>query len=420
MDRSQSQKYLDRLFAVECPDATFHPGAGYPLVLAKGQGSLVYDVEGKRYIDFCASFGSLALGHNNAELISAVFEYLNQQGLSQGMVDIYSSRDKIELLESLLCAYPMKDGKATLTVTGGQAVEVALKTAMLAKKCSGFISFREGYHGLDLGALKVTHREDFRLPFSDYFGEQGASFLQFNCSQGELEAAIDKLQESGAGCAAVLLEPIQGRAGVVLARSGWLEMVAAVCRQRGVLLIFDEILTGLGRTGSMGIGLDIKPDLVCLGKALGGGMPISACIGRGSVMQAWPECRSEALHTGTYFGHPFTCAVARSCLSIIDSQNLASRALRLGKEIVRRLSSDLQDVSTVREIRGQGFMLAIELRDPGSGVAVMHHAAKLGLIVIPSGKSGNCVALTPALNITEEVLWDGLDILVKVIRSHHS
>jgi len=412
---------LGRLKAIECPDATY-PAADPALVLDRGAGSLVYDVEGRAYIDLCAGFGALALGHNpQAHQVL----YTSRQGggdtiapaIVHGMGDVYPARAKVELLTALVELLPAPLAVAALAITGAQAVELAVKTAILATGRTGFITFHGGYHGLDLGILPLTARADFRAPFRDFCREDRACAVPFHCDEATIEDAVARLTASGAAPAAVIVEPVQGRAGVRPASADWLALLRRVCDRHGMLLIYDEVFTGLGRTGRM-THADLVPcDLLCLGKALGGGFPISACVGTRQAMAAWPASTGEALHTGTFFGHPLCCEAALATLRELVSAKLPERSSDLGRKLRARLDESLGRHPAVAAIRNEGLMLAVEFRRAGAGAALMDSLRRAGVIALACGDTGQGLSLTPALTIPEPLLASACDQLEKAVGS---
>ncbi|MBI2603810.1 MAG: aspartate aminotransferase family protein [Deltaproteobacteria bacterium] len=397
--------WLKRLQDLECPDATWSPEDD-PLVLETAQGSLLSDVEGRSYIDLCAGFGSLPLGHNHETVREILHKHSNE--IIHGLGDVYPSRFKIELMETLASLLPPSLDRMALAVTGSQAVELAMKTAILATGRSGFVSFEGAYHGLDMGSLSLTGREDFIQPFHSWFRQDRVTQLPFRCSMDLLRSTFRSMEKASAAPAAVIVEPIQGRGGVRAAGLEWLSRLRELCTQEGVLLIFDEIFTGLGRSGRITFAEEVPCDLLCLGKTLGGGFPLSACVGPAKIMSAWPVNKGEALHTGTFFGHPLSCQVANATLQMLAKEALWQRTKSLGTVFKEMLNRTLLHHPSVKEVRGEGFMLAIEFKRPGVGAVFMNQLRKAGVIAIPCGHNGECLSLTPAFNITEQLLNDAV------------
>lgn len=413
--------WLDRLKAVECPDATFRDQTK-PLVLKDARGSWVRDVAGREYLDFCSGFGVMALGHNHPAIVQAISHSTDSTAyapLVHGMGDVYATDAKIALLESIRGLMPAHLQRVSLGLTGAHAIEYAMKTAMLATGRSGFVVFQGGYHGLDLGTLPLTSREDFSAPFRGWLREGLIRRLPFAAPMAEVDAAVDDLKRSGSGCAAIVTEPIQGRAGVRVPPGGWLEGLREVSRAHGSLLIFDEIFSGLGRAGSITEAHRVAADIICLGKALGGGWPLSACVASEKVMAAWPESRGEALHTGTFFGHPFACRTALATLKQLVADDLVEHANRQGKVLMSAIAAGVARhpalKGMVSEIRGRGLMLGIEFNRDGLGAEAMTACRVQGLLALASGDRGQCLQLTPPLNLSREDLETGVQRLIQAL-----
>lgn len=407
----KNQTWIDRLKAVECQDSSFL-AANPPLVFQTAGGSTVWDADDLPYIDLCAGFGVLALGHAH-EVSRGVFKrhaaLAGQAPLMHAMGDVYPSTKKVELMEALVGLLPPHLTKAALALTGGQAVELAVKTAILATQSTGFIVFQGAYHGLDLGLLPLVSREDFREPFASWQRLGNVVRLEYGCSAEELRACIKQLKDVGVGFAGIIAEPIQGRSGVRIPPKGWLQLLKDQCVAENGLLIFDEIFTGLGRTGRVTFAADVECDLLCLGKALGGGMPLSACVGTEKAMGAWPENHGEAIHTGTFFGHPLSCEMALATLEYMKRENIFERSRIVGAEVLTYLRDVFGQHKAVKDIRGEGLMMAIEFKEDGFGVRLMDALRPKGVIALCSGEKGQCLSITPALTIDRPVLKEAID-----------
>jgi len=414
--KNSNKSLLQNLKSTECWDATFHDQSP-AIVLDKAKGSTVWDSEGSSYIDMCAGFGALPLGHNDPDIFKKLSEdFLSERpSIIHGLGDVHPSKDKIDLLDKLFRVLPRHLEKGALSVTGGQAVEIAMKSAMLHTNGDGFIAFKGGYHGLDLGSLALNDREDFRGPFNHWINSKKVTHLDFGCPKQMIDDAIDHQLKNKIKTAAIIVEPIQGRAGIKSAPKDWLNLLRKTCTERGILLIFDEVFTGLGRSGRMSFAEETPCDLLCLGKALGGGMPLSVCVGTKQVMESWPKSKGEAIHTGTFFGHPLSCKVGLLTLERIVSENLIKRSKDFGPKYRSLLESVLRPhMSLIKEIRGEGMMTAIEFYKKGTGAILMEKLREFGMIAIPSGEFGECLSLTPALNISKEELEISASLIATV------
>lgn len=415
-----NQKYLQQLAAFECQDATFlfkNPS----LILDRAEGSYIWDVEGNRYVDLCAGFGSLPLGHAHASLLK-VFSTCQKRSnrsfpIMMGLGDVYPSRSKIEFLRLLKSFLPDHLKKGTLALSGSHAVEIALKTAQLATRKAGFICFDGSYHGLDLGVLPITSRSEFKAPFKKWLREENVVSLPLNCRINLIENTIIKQKKQGIGTAGLVVEPIQGRAGIIPAEISWLQDLRILTKEHNISLIFDEVLTGAGRSGKFTFADEIPCDLLCLGKAIGGGFPLSACFGTEKIMRAWPKSTGESIHTGTFFGHPFCCAVGIETLLAIKNEKLVSRSKKLGQELLSILCSTFLQMPLVSAVRGTGLMLSIEFSKPGYGVTMMNRLRKENIIALVSGNNGQCLSLTPAFNINKKDLFNFVEVFKRLIKN---
>jgi 4-aminobutyrate aminotransferase-like enzyme len=315
-------------------------------------------------------------------------------------------------------------GKTVFSNSGFEAVESALKTALLAIQKPGVIAFTGAYHGLGYGALNATHRNFFRGPFQSQLREFGyfVPFPQKNPDLAAVEFQIRHFfQRERIG--AILVEPVQARGGCNVPPREFLPLLRKLCDEHGALLILDEIYTGFGRTGKWFACEHggVTPDLVCLGKALTGGFPLSACVGRADLMDAaWPASTGEAIHTSTFLGHPVGCAMALAQISEIEKLNLVERAAKLGNFLLEELSQVKGSRFKV-EARGLGLMAGLELKLPDGKPATkatirtiktsLHH----GCIFLPEGKHGNVISFTPPLTITKSQLAKAAGTLAEVL-----
>ena len=376
------------LLTRECRDSSYLSN----IVFTEASGSLLYNQHEEEYVDLCAGFGSLALGHT---------PITDNKTINCALGDLYPSRAKVELLAKLQTIMPAYLNRIALAVTGSQAIDLAIKTALLATGHSNFICLTNCYHGLDLGGLSLTSNSFFKHPFRSWLNDQKVEHIAINCPLTDLERCVEQQN----GTAGLIIEPVQGRGGGFVCDDLWLQEVASFCRNRGILLIFDEIFSGLGRCGQLTKSYTVEADLVCLGKILGGGMPISAVVGREEVMQAWPRNRGEALHSGTFFGQSLACRTASNTLQKIIDQDLAKNSQQLGEEAKQYLTNHLPERY---QVRGQGLLIVIDLGQPRHGVALSERLRHRDIIAIPSGTDGQCLTISPALNIPRQLLFNAL------------
>jgi 4-aminobutyrate aminotransferase-like enzyme len=417
----KSQEMARRLGEVESRNITSLT-PGFPVFWEAARGANVQDVDGNVYLDLTGAFGVSLGGHGHPEVVKALREQVGW--LIHGMGDVHPPARKVDFLEALAEIAPWTESRAILGSSGAEAVEAALKTSEMATENSGILAFEGSYHGLTLGALAATGRDHFKAPFTKrlFSGVSFAPFpdtLRLGDEAGALALdGVARILEEGAGghaIGAVIIEPIQGRAGVRIPPPGFLREVARLTGEAGALLIFDEIFTGLGRTGSLFACLEegVLPDLLCLGKGLGGGLPLSACVGPKAVMDAWPPSAGEAIHTSTFLGHPLACTSGLALLGLLKSGELVARSRMLGDRLLGALREGLQDLPHVGEVRGRGLFLGAELVQPGGldplqggAVRIAEEALKRGILLLPAGAHGHVVELSPPLVLTDEqVAW---------------
>ncbi len=411
---------IDRLKKVECQDATFTNYTRQPVVFNRAKGSIIEDCNGKQYIDFCAGFGALPLGHSHAEVQKLYGQMIDAQmpPIEHGMGDVFPSKDKVEYLEILHSMLPQRYGRGALSISGTGAVELALKTIQLQTGNAGIVSFDGSYHGVDLGVLPVTSREDFSEPFKMWNYNLPTVSLEFNQLaniEDRFKNSVEKLRCSGHGFAGIIVEPIQGRAGNRVASSKWLEKVISLTHRYGGLVVFDEVFVGFGRTGRISFAEIFDSDLSCFGKAIGGGMPISACFGTESAFAGWPESRGEAIHTGTFFGHPLSCRIGLKTLYLMKNEGVLERVNHKGQLLNDLIEESLGGFSSFRRVRFEGLMVTVEFTMPLFGAKLLEFAAEYGLIILPCG-NGSMISLTPALNIEDSLLIEGVARLKSAVK----
>jgi 4-aminobutyrate aminotransferase/(S)-3-amino-2-methylpropionate transaminase len=403
----RSRALAARLARVENPEVTWQ-GPPAPIFWRRGAGVNVEDVDGNRFVDLGAGFGAAVLGYSHPALSQAL---ASQSGeLQHAMGDVYPAERKVELLEALARALPGSLGHAILSSSGSDAVESALKTALVVTGRPDVLAFEGAYHGLGLGALDATHRADFRKPFLTRLAHR-THFVPF----GDAEAARTAARRQGVG--AILFEPIQGRGGLVFPPPGFVAELRAIADEVGALLIADEVYTGLGRTGRM-LACEhegVLPDVVALGKALGGGFPLSACVGRPEVMCRWPASTGEALHTSTHLGNPLGCAAGIAVLDTLARESLFANSEALGAHWLGALEKRLADSPHVRAVRGRGLLIAVELDDAAFARSVCGQLLQAGWIVLGEGPDGRALALTPPLITSARVLDAASDALAEAL-----
>ena len=388
------------------------------IVLSTGLGSNLIDVDGNRYVDLAMGFGAQLIGHRHKN-IQRVLE-LQAGRLWQALGDVYPSDAKIGLSERLLELYP-GPAQVLFGQSGADAVSAALKTAALFTGKPGVIAFRGAYHGLSYGPLAACGlRESYRAPFAEQLNP-AARFVPFPSDAREAEQSLElaeaELRSGSVG--AIIVEPILGRGGILIPPRSFFDGLGALATAHGALLVADEIWTGLGRSGSWlrMLDLGVVPHLVCLGKGLGGGLPISACLGAFEVMQAWSQPQ-EVVDTSTFAGAPLVCATALGLLDVLTRQELPERARELGARWRSELDAAVGQSSLVTAVRGEGLMIGIELspRLNGGAVALARALLERGYITSTGGGARDVLVLTPALNVREALLSEFTGVLARALR----
>lgn len=373
------------------------------IVYSSGRGSNVIDVDGNRYVDLAAGFGALLLGHAHPRILKVLA--LQAPRLMQALGDVYPSEAKIALSDRLAQLYPEPGARVILGQSGADAISAALKTAVLSTGRPGVVAFSGSYHGLSYGPLAVTGlRAGYREPFLPQLNP-AVRFVDYPSTPAEADASLERVRfELARGdVGAVLIEPVLGRGGCVPPPPGFLKELSAITHAGGALFIADEIWSGLGRAGRLLYCLAEggEPDVFCLGKGLGGGLPISACIGREGVMQAWRR-EPEVVHTSTFAGAPLACCAAIATLDVISRDRLVERSARVGADWLAALGSALEGLPGVDAVRGAGLMIGIDVQSrPGGAPRLMRALLERGYIVSSGGGSREVIVLTPPLNIAE-------------------
>ncbi len=410
----RSRSLAHALRAVETRGVTYL-ARDFPIFWESGRGALVTDVDGNRYIDATAAFGVATTGHANPGVARAVAEQAAR--LPHGMGDVHPTAVKVRLLEALAAIAPFPEARSFLCSSGAESVEFALKTALLATGKPNALAFEGAYHGLSYGALEVGGLGKFREPWRAQLRD-AAHFVAYPDVRdaGSLEralAATEATLRADANIGAAIVEPILGRAGVIVPPPGFLSGLRALCTRYGALLIVDEIYTGFGRTGTMFEceREDVRPDVLCVGKALGGGFPISAAIAPAAIAAAWAPSNGEALHTSTYLGNPMGCAAALANLGEIRRLDIARVAREREPLFAARLLALQRANDRVCDVRGRGMLWAVEFDDAGAASACVVRALGHGLLLLQAGPEGRSVTFAPPPVISDAQLARAFDLL---------
>jgi 4-aminobutyrate aminotransferase-like enzyme len=409
----RSRELSAALADCEAPGVNTISGGHPSIVWEEARGANVRDIDGNLYIDLTSGFGVAAVGHRHRQVVAAVREQSGR--LLHALGDVMAHPLRVELARRLCAVAPVDDPQVFFAISGAEAVEIALKTALGATGKPGILAFEPSYHGLTLGALNVTSREEFRAPFAEHLHGH-VRRLPFGGDLARVEEAL-ATGKIGAGIGSIIVEPVVGREGVLFPPEGWLAGIAELCRRHGALLIADEIFTGFGRLGTLFAveAEGVRPDLLCCGKALGGGVPIAAVIGRRDRFRCW-ETAGEARHTATFLANPLACAAALAVLDILEEEKLPARAARLGDDLGRRLATWPDRFQDVEEVRGRGLLWGVQLRTAETAKKWMLGAWSHGILLLAGGPEGSVGQLVPPLTIREEQLEAALEILERDLR----
>jgi 4-aminobutyrate aminotransferase len=398
------------------------------IYVAKAENSELWDVDGKRYIDFAAGIAVVNTGHRHPKVMAAVAQQAELFAHTCFHISPYESY--VALAERLNALAPGDFAKKTLFLnSGAEAVENAIKIARYYTKRSAVIAFSGGFHGRTHMTMALTGKV---MPYKRGFGPFPAEVYHAEFPQPyrgitteQALADIDRLFHGDVdpkSVAAIIVEPVQGEGGFNPAPAEFLKALRQLCDEHGIVMIADEVQTGVARTGKMFCieHSGVVPDLITMAKGLGGGFPLSAVTGRATIM--------DAAHPGglggTYGGNPISIAAAHAVLDVVESEDLCGRATRVGQKMRSRLEALAREMPCIGDVRGIGAMVALELvKDPKSKepdadttAAVLAHAEKRGLILLSCGTSANVVRLLAPLTIQDNILDEGLALLADALR----
>ncbi len=360
---------------------------GLDKVESHAEGVYVWDTEGKRYLDFLGLYGTLSLGHRHPRVVEAVKAQLDRMPMS---VRVLISEPATRLAARLAEITPGELSMVYFGNSGTEGVEAALKFARFYTRKTGFITTQGGYHGKTLGALSVTPREHYQLPARPLV--PGVTVVPFG-DAGAIEAAI------GPDTAAVIVEPIQGEGGIRVPPEGYLREVRRITREKGVVMIADEVQTGIGRTGKLWAvnWEEVEPDILVSAKALGGGvMPISATICRPEILSIYKT--EPLIHSTTFGGNPLAAAAALAAIEVTLAEDIPSRAAQMGDYLLGQLA-ELQKAypEFIQEVRGRGLLVGLEFSDADIGAVVVAELATRGVLTAFGLNNPKVVRLEPPL-----------------------
>jgi putrescine aminotransferase len=384
----------------------------YAAVEWDGQGSILHDLMGRRFIDCLGGYGIYSAGIKHPKIVDAVMRQLLRMPLSsQELLDPLRGA-----LAELLGEIAPGDLQYSFFINNGtDAVEGAMKLARLYTGKAGFVSCLGGFHGKSYGSLSLLGKAVYRGGFGPLL--QDVSFVKYGDAD-QVEWEIEKAEQLGMGVAAVIAEPVQGEAGAVVPPDDYWPRLREVCDRHGVLLIADEVQTGLGRTGKL-FAVDhwgVVPDIMCLGKALGGGvMPLSAFVSTPEIWSVLEE--NPFLHSSTFGGNPLACAAGIAAINVTLEEDLPGQAAAKGEYLLARLRDVRQRYPNhLVEVRGRGLLIGLEFASQEFGYAVAAGLFRRGVLVAGTLLNSKTIRIEPALNIPMELLDEMLDVLEATLR----
>ena len=368
-----------------------------PVVIISGKGALVWDINGKEYVDCMGSYGVAILGHSHPKIVEAVCK--QAETLISCHASLYNNK-RTEFLQKLVSITPKGLNKAFLSNSGAESVECAIKLARKYTGKSEIIAVMGGYHGKTMGALSATWEKKYRVPFEPLVPE--FKHVPPDNLEKLSEAVTDKT-------AAVLLEPIRGEGGVRVPPDDFLPGVRELCDEKDVLLILDEVQTSFGRTGKL-FGCEhwgVTPDVMCLAKPFAGGLPIGITVAKEPVMSAF----KIGEHSSTFSGSPLVCAAGCAAIDVLVKEKLAGRATNLGGYFKARLKELQGKYKILKEVRGLGLMLGMELRYDVHNIILK--TMERGVLMLDAGR--NVLRFLPPLVIEKEQIDKTISVLDEVI-----
>ena len=369
----------------------------FPVTVERGVGAHVWDIDGKEYIDCMGGYGVALVGHQNKRVNDAIKNQIDK------IITVHSSlynKTREEFLKTLIGLAPKKLTQVHLNNSGAEAIEAAMKFARKFTGKKGMIAMKGSYHGKSFGSLSLTFNPKYRKAFAPLV--EKVSFASY----GDIESLRSVIDED---TAFVILEPIQGESGIIVAPDGFLQEVRKLCDEKGILLIFDEIQAGLGRTGRLWAcdHWNTAPDILCLAKGIAGGVPMGATLVRPDILAAI----NKGEHSSTFGGNPISCAAGTAALKALTEDGLIENSEKMGKKFKEGLEELKEKHTMIREIRGKGLMIGIEMKFEVRDILM--GLIKKGVLMLYSGR--NILRILPPLVISEEDVTKVLHALDSIL-----
>ena len=369
----------------------------FPVTIDRAQDATVWDIDGKEYIDCMGGYGVAIIGHCNKEVIKAINHQMNKVMVCH--MSTYND-SRLQFLSKLKSIAPEKLDRIFFSNSGAESIEAALKFSRKYTQKTGIISMYGGYHGKTFGALSVTYNAKYRKSFNPLL--DGVKFVPF----GDISALTNAIDES---TGTVILEPIQGESGIIMPPEGYVKAVRDLCSEKNLVLIFDEIQTGLGRTGKMWAGQNWNsvPDIMCIAKGIASGVPAGVTF----VNEEIANCMHLGEHSSTFAGNPIACSAGNATIDTIIREDLVTRASDTGTYFKNKLLELKQKHPIIRDVRGMGMMLAVESRFDVRDILL--DGIKKGLLMLYSGRT--IIRLLPPLVMKKQQVSRAIDIMDEIL-----
>jgi acetylornithine/LysW-gamma-L-lysine aminotransferase len=369
----------------------------FPVTVERAQGATIWDTDGKKYIDCMGGYGVAIIGHCNKDVINAITLQMNK--LMVCHMSTYND-SRLQFLSKLNSIAPENLSRIFLSNSGAESIEAALKFSRKFSQKGGIISMYGGYHGKTFGALSVTYNSKYRKSFNPLL--EGIKFVPF----GDISSLIDAIDES---IGTVILEPIQGESGIIMPPDGYVKAVREICTEKKLVLIFDEIQTGLGRTGKMWAGQNwtAAPDIMCIAKGIASGIPTGVTFVKDEIA----KCMNLGEHSSTFAGNPITCSAGSATIDTIIKEDLVTKASDTGTYFKKNLIELKEKHPIIRDVRGMGMMLALESRFDVRDILM--DGIRNGLLMLYSGRT--IIRLLPPLVMKKEQVSRAIEIMDKIL-----
>lgn len=369
----------------------------FPVTIERAQGATIWDTDGKEYIDCMGGYGVAIIGHCNKDVIDAITLQINK--LMVCHMSTYNN-SRLQFLSKLKSVAPDNLSKIFFSNSGAESIEAALKFARKFSQKTGVVSMYGGYHGKTMGALSVTYNSKYRKSFSSLL--EGVKFVPF----GDISSLAEAIDES---IGTVIIEPIQGESGIIMPPEGYVKAVREVCTEKKLVLIFDEIQTGLGRTGKMWAGENWSavPDIMCIAKGIASGIPTGVTF----VKEEIANCMNLGEHSSTFGGNPISCSAGIATIDTIIKEDLVTKASDTGTYFKKKLIELKEKHPIIRDVRGLGMMLALESRFDVRNILM--DGIKNGLLMLYSGRT--VIRLLPPLVMKKEQVSRAIEIMDEIL-----